>query len=555
MNKIRLPFHFSSFQLLLLCLVINFFLNFPTLSVQHGFSPGDAGINLYAVDAVVKGKIPYQDFYWQYGPLMLYYNALFFKLLGAQIQSLIWGRVILKTLFSGVFFMAARRIMPPWASLLAALAFGVFTPDFMHNFSHYGGICMEVGVLWAMLSYSQSDQEKYIWWAALFVLLLGFIKINFGVVMLAGAGINLILWDVLKYKKFSIRQLAVYGYLLIGIILVWVFIHFLFLKNLSIHEIKQSFPFFKGYSTCYVNRSIPDGFISIFNTAIFNIRQNGRDAVIAGLALIAFIRVVISIVLQKSWTGPRHRDYFLIIITMLILAVLSYHEFIMGGIDYEAYWVKPFTIMILAYLITEASVISGPFLRRTVFILVAGIIGFQAWQNWKFLERYKDKAYFFAHRGMNIYVIEATKDIKSMVDTENYIEQNIPQDKLFFVFPSDALYYFLSGHPAPSRLLYMFKAINITPAQEIDLIRSLERQKVEYIIQGSVCYAGFGQWGKFGRDYGLIFDKYIKEYYQEVARFGEWSPNPEDYIGGMGTRIFKKKDSQILNITSPEDLN
>ena len=89
----------------------------------------------------------------------------------------------------------------------------------------------------------------------------------------------------------------------------------------------------------------------------------------------------------------------------------------------------------------------------------------------------------------------------------------------------------------------------------MDLIRSLERQRVEYIVQEAVCYAGFGQWGKFGSDYGLLFDKYIKKYYHEVARFGEWSQDPTHYIGGMGTRFFKKNNSEGMNIISLEDLN
>lgn len=436
-------FPFPSYTLLAVCVVINFLLNLPSLSVQHGFTPGDAGMNLYVVDAVAHGKITYQDFYWQYGPLMLYYNALFFKLFGAQIQSIIWARVIFKTIFSGIFFLAARRIMSPLASTLAAIAFGVFTPDFMHNFSHYGGVCMEVGVLWAVLSYSQSAQEKYIWWAALFVFLLGFIKINFGVCLLAGAGICFIFWDIFKHKRFLPAVLATYGCLLTGIIIIWAAVHFLFLRNLTAHEIKQCFPFFKGY--IYFGGTIPGGFINIFETTMQNIRQSWVDALIAGVALTAFIRVVISIILQKSWTRLWQSSYFLIIVTILILTVASYHEFIKGGLDYQAYWAKPFTIMMLAYLISEACVVSGPFWRRTVFVLMCGIIGFQGWQNWKYLEQFKDKAHFFAHRGVNIYVTEAPKDIKSILDTENYIEKNIPRDSLFFVFPAMPSTIFFQG--------------------------------------------------------------------------------------------------------------
>ena len=207
MSRIRLPFYFSSTQLFVFCLLIGFLWNLPTVFVQDGLTPGDAGGNLYTIEAVMRGQVPYKDFWWNYGPLPLYYHALFFKIFGAHIQSAIWARLLLKSVFLGIFFLAARRIMPAFAAILTTIFFCVFMPEFKHNYSHYAGVCMEIGILWAVLSYYQTAREKYIFWAWLFVFLLGVTKINFGLLFLAGTFLSLILCDLFHHRRFSSRGL------------------------------------------------------------------------------------------------------------------------------------------------------------------------------------------------------------------------------------------------------------------------------------------------------------------------------------------------------------
>ncbi len=543
-------------QLFFFCAAINFFINFQTLFVQDGLTPGDAGGNLYAVEAVTRGEIPYKDFWWNYGFLPFYYNALFFKLFGSHIQSLILARLILKAIFSGVFFLAAARIMPLASSVLAAIAFGVFMPEFKHNFSHYAGICMETGILWAVLSYYKTAKDKYIFWGWLFVLLLGFIKINFGVLLLLGTWISFILCGLVEHKKSFSRTLVFSALSFFAIILIWALTYYFFIKDLSFHQINQCFPLAKGYN--YFNTwSLSRGIIFLFKTTLQNIQYNHSfDILLAGLTFIASFRLIIHMIVRRSCTITTGRNCFFISGILLILIICAYHEFIVtAGLDYQLYWAKPFTVMLIAYLISEACVISGSLIQIIVSVVICVLIGIQAYQHWKFLEQFKNKAHFFGFKHMNIYVTESPKDIKSMLATAHYIDKNIPPNSLFYTFPHDALYYYLTDHRMPTWLFSFYRIIHVTPEQEMDLIKNLEQRKVEYIVQGSVCYAGYAWWGKFGVDYGLLFDKYIKKYFQETARFGSWSKDSETtYMGGAGTRIFKKKTSQSMNIATVKDL-
>ena len=95
----------------------------PELNFQDHLAQGDHGRDLYAFDAVTHGKLPYKDFWWVYGPLMLYYYGLFFKILGVHITSILLGRALLIILSSVFLYLSAACLMSPGLAFLAATWF------------------------------------------------------------------------------------------------------------------------------------------------------------------------------------------------------------------------------------------------------------------------------------------------------------------------------------------------------------------------------------------------------------------------------------------------
>lgn len=516
---------------------------------------GDVGANLYSIEAVNRGEVPYRDFLWVYGPLMLYYHALFFKLLGSSIQSALWARLLLETIFAGVFFLGARRIMHPFAALLATSAFSVFRPEFTSTVVHYGGVCMEIGILWAVLSYCRKPKNKYVLSGAAFVLSLGFIKLNFGIFFLPAIFLGFILCDYLQHKNLSAQRLKRYGLYFIGIIAIWFSIYYLFVQPLTWQQLNQCFPVLKDY--IYPGGGIIRGLTNLVNVTFDNIQSNQNfESLIARLGFVSLIICVISMIMHRRTTVEPARNFFLINALILILALCSYHEFIRSTLDYQAFWAKPFVIMIIAYVIAEACAVSHVVIAVFVSLTVAAILFVQTSRAINHLESVKRPEYFFASKHMNIYITEAPKDIKSMLDTVNYIDTNIPPDQMFFTFPLNAGYYYLTDRRSPDWLLQLLEVNKVSPEQEIEIIRNLERQGVEYIVLPSIAYAGFGHFGKFGTTHGQLLAKYFREYFEEVARFGEWSEvSDEDYVGGMGTKILKKKVAQSIDIRTAADLD
>jgi len=520
---------------------MSFFIYFSKIFVKQGFTPGDAGGNLYAIQAVTQGQIPFKDFLWGYGPLMLYYNALFFKWLGSSIQSALWAKLFLEVAFTGVFFLAARRIMPLFGAFLATFAYCVFKPEFLHNFNHYAGVCMEIGILWAVLSYCQKPKEGFILWAAGFTFILGLIKINFGVVFLLSTFISFILCDLFWHKCFSMHRIYRYSMNILFVILFWVSIYYAFIRTLSWTQISQCFPFAGEYR--YSDLGIFSNFFYFMRVSWLDAIENKNFSMLFTFsAFFSGLWCLGRMVTARSASVFDGRNFPLILIILSIFTVAGIHEFLKATVDYQVFWARPFIVILVSYLICEALLRSSGNIKAGVFVVFFLVLCFQEYRNVWYLERFRNPEHFFESKHMNIYVTEAPKDIKSMLETVRYIKKNIPEDQSFFTFPLNAGYYYLTDRPAPVWFLTLLRFYNHTIEQEREVVRDLERKKINYIVLPSLCYADFGQFGKLGKDYLFELAEYIDENYEEIACFGQWSSGEEKrYVGGMGTKILKRK--------------
>jgi hypothetical protein len=164
---------------LLLVVLAGIILNHPYLNFQEYLSQGDHGRDLYAAQAILRGEVPYQDFWWVYGPLMPYYYGLFFKAFGTTITSVLLGKAVFNVLAGAFFFLAFSRLFAPIAAFVAAVWFMNFHSDFFFTYNHAGGIALLMAVIWMHCSYIQTAKMKFAWGALAAVFILGLIKINF----------------------------------------------------------------------------------------------------------------------------------------------------------------------------------------------------------------------------------------------------------------------------------------------------------------------------------------------------------------------------------------
>lgn len=109
----------------------------------------DEGEHVRSLDDVLSGKVPYKDFYWQYGPFYIYlqlpayvlfgrnYNALFmsqhtYLLFLSIIVSFIWAIILFNSGFLRLFFVIVcifhnvNCIYPSIRHLIAELSLAMF---------------------------------------------------------------------------------------------------------------------------------------------------------------------------------------------------------------------------------------------------------------------------------------------------------------------------------------------------------------------------------------------------------------------------------------------
>lgn len=120
-----------------------------TLYPYHNYQPllavGDHGWHFYCFQQTLEGKMPYKDFYWDYGPIMPYYYALCYKIFGINMASILWGRIILLLFSTGMFYLILAEIVAPFVAFVGACWFLNFSQDFMYTYNHTGGRVLTLG--------------------------------------------------------------------------------------------------------------------------------------------------------------------------------------------------------------------------------------------------------------------------------------------------------------------------------------------------------------------------------------------------------------------------
>jgi len=178
---------------LILTLYAGIISNIPYLDYQPLLSQGDHGRDLYCFKMTAEGSQPFRDYWWQYGPLMPYYYALFFKLFGVSIQSVLLGKAIIRLLCGVVIYFLGITIMSPAMAFIAAFWFYVFMPDFFYTYSHIGGLPFLMLVLLGIFKYSEKPAPQNFYLGLSGVFFLSLIRLNLAVsslIVLAGAALK-----------------------------------------------------------------------------------------------------------------------------------------------------------------------------------------------------------------------------------------------------------------------------------------------------------------------------------------------------------------------------
>src|SRR3989338_3946684 len=91
-------------------LLTGLFFLLPYHDFQLHLAQGDHGNNLYCFKKVMDGWRPYHDFWWVYGPLMLYYYGALMRFLGVNMHSVLIGYIFLQFLCGIVLYLILKKV-------------------------------------------------------------------------------------------------------------------------------------------------------------------------------------------------------------------------------------------------------------------------------------------------------------------------------------------------------------------------------------------------------------------------------------------------------------
>ena len=536
------------FLLLTLLAAIVFF--WPQINYQGILSQEDHGRDLYTFAQIAQGKHIYKDMWWNYGPLMPTYYALFDLLFGLKISSVLLGKAVLNILGCLFFFMASCEVMSAAWAFLAACFFLPQQQDFFHTYNHTGGVTLLLVTLWLILRYLRTRELKYSYCALGVCLLIGFIKINFGVSALITTFLSIVIIETFSSSKnkqnLKSRLKPFFIGTLVVVPLLWLAVYFLLLNGLTVTEISQCLPYwgankplitnpllsFNGYIINNWNTFLED-WISFLDSLILATQSphkliNPQTLLTCSIALLKFLMYLLiygsiaaafGITISRKFKNKR-REFWLTQSVLWLFIILSFHEFIVSNLWYCSFWSQPFILFFMFFMISTAASFAPPKFRYWVgglcvslFILVTG----NKWQT-TINACLPDK--FLTSTNGQIYVGNKSDWVDTFNTVTDYLNKNLKKNELFLALPCDSLFYYLTSKPAPSRQTIFFNLIHVTPEQEFAVIRELEKNKVNYILLSNRIKAGSPELGEFGKTYCPLLFRYVAENFTPFYRYG-----------------------------------
>ncbi|MBI4309609.1 MAG: hypothetical protein HY591_04685 [Candidatus Omnitrophica bacterium] len=500
-------------------------------------SQGDHGRDLYSAQEVLRGKLPYKDFWWAYGPLMPYYYAFFYKFFGGTIGSFLLGKVVLKIACAVFFYLAASRMMAASVAFLAAMWFTQSQQDFFFTFSHIGGITAELLILFLLFSYIQRPLMRHLWLLLPVLFIYGLIKMNFALTSLMTALLTVALTDALRKQPWDVQKRNFYITASVIVPAAIAFIYWLLLKDLPLYQVRQCLPYFGDDQPHHFSPSvtIPYYFIQHWLTFTHSPVNMALGIVLHGATLMSIVLLCSG----KLETGRRQK--LLLCLGLLgMFFVLNFHEFVVSGVWYRTFWSLPFLFMFHFLMMSTAFSVLPALARRLIWAAFGALLLLGLAAAFFSTQQQKIPPHYLNGPHAKIYVGNEFEWTSTVNAVNAYLDQKLKPDELFFALPYDCIYYYLTGKESPTRQLIFFDHIKIPPQQELDIIRDLERRNVNYVLMSNRIASSETGLGIFGKTYCPILSSYIAQNFTPAARQGgNWQAEP-GWGNNHGVLIFKR---------------
>ncbi|MFA5262142.1 MAG: hypothetical protein WC450_13035 [Candidatus Omnitrophota bacterium] len=524
----------------LLTLLVGLFSLWPYNDFQFMLSTGDHGRDLYCFKKSLDGALPYRDYSWLFGPLMPYYYGLFFRACGVSIQSVLLGQNILILAVGMMLYLTGILFIPPTLAFVCAAWYWAYRGvEFFYTYNHSGALLCLVTALYWLLRYIRRPQKQCVFWGSLALLGLLLIRINIGVSTLAAFFSSLLVIDWAKKEPSRKQMRRTYAGLIVLLLAVTVLVYGCLLYALPSYVLGQTFPFQKTYRTD-ITPGPAESLKAFWLTLVVNSTHDAGRIILFIILTLSLVQTILSF--RKGAIDKTERvNLNLVFGAILLLILVTLHEFIASGVHYRLFWILPlFMVLMFVIISTGTRTIPTPAVRFLIFITLVMLPLTSLYRNANLLRILKQDPLILLQIGPNKVYLQSPVDvIQTITNVSRFIKEHTREDEKIFALPFDPLYYFLSERDGASRQLMFFDHRKITAEQEQDAIADLEKNHVRYILISNRAISPQEQLGVLGETYCRLLYGYIQGHYRPVALYGPWQA-PAGWGWNHSVKIYER---------------
>jgi len=511
----------------------------PLHNFQHHISQGDHGRDLYCFKLAMEGAVPYRDFSWLFGPLMLYYYSLCYLIGGISIQSVLMGQCLLILLVGVMIYRTGALILPPPAAFICALWYWGFRGiGFFYTYNHVGGLLALITTLYCLFRYIRDHRLFHVYGGFISLFCFMLIRLNMGVTTLIAFVLSLIFTDFIQKSTRTKANRTVYLFGSLTVLILTMVIYGMLVHSLTSYELHQSFPFLKSQRTDF-SPSVLEAIKQAINLISRYFTATPAQTILGILILFSAFQSGV-LLIRKKIAEPQRSRLIATFFALIILIIMTSHEFIGSGVFYRLLWLYSlFHLLIFLLIFTATRSIKSPLIQGLILITLISPALISIKYKHQAIQSFKTPDHLFQVGPTRVYSRQSPTWMQTVKDATAYIKTHVAQDETLLVLPLDPLYLFLSERDSATRQLVFFEHFNIPEEQELSVIREMESHKGNWVVLSNRSSSQEPGMGTFGVTYGLLLADYIQDHFEPVAQFGRWSDNP-GWAWNHSVLIFKR---------------
>lgn len=482
----------------------------------------DEGLAAVGAERVLRGEVPYRDFWTLYGPAQFYLIGAIFKIFGSSIMVLRLYDVLVRFLLTIIIYWIAKRLtsakiaLVPWIFSVVMLGSSIFF-----------GYPMYPAQLFSLLSLLFTInffKERKISWLVLSGLSVGISSLfRFDVGIFSFFAESLLVaaytFSIEKNNKmiFRLRKTAKVEIMLLFAFLLPVVPVLVILLNIMQPELIWNTLIIFPLEVYYKVRSLP--LPPLFIPSYFSITFY--------LPLLIYAIVIVQVIRERLSFQNESVKWGILLFIMVgllsfryVIARADHNHLIPGSIP---------ALLLLGVLLNESKVVVKLekilLVVLTVNYFVGVILIYGPTADWKYVPKLEVPACqsHLAKAGC-VYV---DKDQEKSVE---YIQSNTEKSERIYVgtlrhdriFANDAIFYFLADRNSITKYHELVPGIATTMKVQKEIVDDLNEYNAKFVV----LYSGFDDVREpngSNLSSGVFYlDDYIRENYREVQKFGKY---------------------------------